>query len=1275
MKLFFLFLILYFPVFGQTYDYTHNVSNTGDPSIFTNEPSVAAYNNYVVVGCNYNNWGNINRVCSFYSNDKGNSWTQINIPKGFTGSSIDDSDPSVAFDGFGAVYFVYLSSTATHSGVFINKSTNFGQTWLTNSVEVRSAPGATSIDKPYLYVKKGSTLNETKIFVAFRYDNGTNKYIQIVNASAADLNNFSNPYSIRTVSSTSDIQSPIPYCSSSGDVYVTFIEKLSDTQFCIKVSRSSNGGLSFNSPINVSGSFEHIGYHDVEHNQFIYGTPAGKHFRVNSFPSITSINNIIYISWAKKVNGTDRIAISKSTDYGNNWQVLNVENIPPVTGQQFFPWITPTPDKKLCLAYYTCEEINLSSSSIYSLLYLFEENTFEEVDHFDFSQSFSNAGFVGDYINLVSTEDMIYSVFTSNTLVGTQYPTVIKCAAVPNKVNLNLTVYQGTNFSSSPVEININGNVTNIPAGGNPLNYSNSYTFKQIDFLVTGNISGWACRNWSYANTFGNHLIKSYPYTRESDPFQMQVIYEPTLPLTVTNNLEGGSSNDNYGLDWQQNPTPPENVQYGTVYNAFLYENNEDQYTIIAPILNTLGTDWTFYKWDNGSTNSMRSNIKIPDSIPGSGYFTANYKGHLRSNSTNAFSKNTQSKLLRDDNGIYHLFYISMDKLWYTYSLTSNFNGDWAQDDQIEYDYTVKSFSVDILNNDIEIVIEAYNPVNQYGIYERHLFGQPFSKLIDIPSSFFGNALPVIAYTPYEQFILYKKDFTSPLKYIRRYVTLNGWSNWETEASLPNSDSFSKYPSVAGVKVSGLNEIHIVFQSGDRSIKYLYSRLQGNNRTFSQYSDISTGSGYYYNQFPSISLAASLPVVSWTGSPQQGIQKEKKETGASNPRVKIISMASGFTWGSFFETGNNVNYTFNKSVTSTNAESVVCWSEDNGGASKLAKRIGTSYLPNNYCFGTNGIQIGVSNGTSLSNMKAALLNTTILPYVLDLSSMNFSIPIACSGGGGGVGKIAAGGEVTFGRSGVIIKKGVEFIYNIGDILVADSVISFIEHPDTLSYSSAEELNSAVKSSDFYLSPNTNLFFSNFYYVNNKDFADTSLTENDIVSFKAELVRSINEEVVGTFDNITYYKNNLDDYDNIDYEVDLTSIEAGDYYLRLVTAVQGSAGYNLSDIQNDVFNLEKKNYQKVDFKGSELPATYSLEQNYPNPFNPSTTINYQLPQNGFVTLKIYDILGKEVATLVNEQKNQGRYSVDFDASRLASGVYIYQLRANDYMSSKKMLLLK
>ena len=96
---------------------------------------------------------------------------------------------------------------------------------------------------------------------------------------------------------------------------------------------------------------------------------------------------------------------------------------------------------------------------------------------------------------------------------------------------------------------------------------------------------------------------------------------------------------------------------------------------------------------------------------------------------------------------------------------------------------------------------------------------------------------------------------------------------------------------------------------------------------------------------------------------------------------------------------------------------------------------------------------------------------------------------------------------------------------------------------------------------------------------------------------------------------------------------------------------------------------------VKIEHSPIPQTISLEQNYPNPFNPSTIISYSIPKPSLVTIKVYDVLGREVKTLVNEQKNPGNYKISFNAANLASGVYFYQLRSSDYTSIKKMILLK
>jgi N-acetylneuraminic acid mutarotase len=91
--------------------------------------------------------------------------------------------------------------------------------------------------------------------------------------------------------------------------------------------------------------------------------------------------------------------------------------------------------------------------------------------------------------------------------------------------------------------------------------------------------------------------------------------------------------------------------------------------------------------------------------------------------------------------------------------------------------------------------------------------------------------------------------------------------------------------------------------------------------------------------------------------------------------------------------------------------------------------------------------------------------------------------------------------------------------------------------------------------------------------------------------------------------------------------------------------------------------------------SEIPESYSLSQNYPNPFNPGTKINYSIPEVSFISLKVYDVLGNEIVTLVNEEKYAGNYSVDFKADALPSGTYFYKLTAGNFSETRKMILLR
>jgi hypothetical protein len=123
----------------------------------------------------------------------------------------------------------------------------------------------------------------------------------------------------------------------------------------------------------------------------------------------------------------------------------------------------------------------------------------------------------------------------------------------------------------------------------------------------------------------------------------------------------------------------------------------------------------------------------------------------------------------------------------------------------------------------------------------------------------------------------------------------------------------------------------------------------------------------------------------------------------------------------------------------------------------------------------------------------------------------------------------------------------------------------------------------------------------------------------------------------------------------------------------VVVVKVDDGHGRTDTQT--YSLHILNPVGIDSETNQVPQQYVLNQNYPNPFNPTTTIKYEVPERSFVTLKVYDVLGKEVAALVNEEKPIGNYVIEFDASNLPSDIYFYRLQTPNFTQTKKMILLK
>jgi hypothetical protein len=146
---------------------------------------------------------------------------------------------------------------------------------------------------------------------------------------------------------------------------------------------------------------------------------------------------------------------------------------------------------------------------------------------------------------------------------------------------------------------------------------------------------------------------------------------------------------------------------------------------------------------------------------------------------------------------------------------------------------------------------------------------------------------------------------------------------------------------------------------------------------------------------------------------------------------------------------------------------------------------------------------------------------------------------------------------------------------------------------------------------------------------------------------------------------------------IDVSTPSSPVEVGFFdtgFQAFGVAVSGSYAY-VADWADGMYIIQNDLLVGINEESSHLPENFLLAQNFPNPFNPTTTINYQIPEFSFVSLKVYDVLGSEIRTLVNEEKQSGIYNVEFDATKLTSGIYFYRLQAGDYVATKKMVLMK
>ncbi|MDR3611396.1 MAG: T9SS type A sorting domain-containing protein [Ignavibacteriaceae bacterium] len=309
-----------------------------------------------------------------------------------------------------------------------------------------------------------------------------------------------------------------------------------------------------------------------------------------------------------------------------------------------------------------------------------------------------------------------------------------------------------------------------------------------------------------------------------------------------------------------------------------------------------------------------------------------------------------------------------------------------------------------------------------------------------------------------------------------------------------------------------------------------------------------------------------------------------------------------------------------------------------------------------------GVNVQLSNGNSDYLMRAVSFNNSAAPYYFSNSGLyDLNKKFA--------------GHTNSGREGVVKKGDCQFYFAVGDVNSDGKNIKFVPIADSTRFNSLVDINSYLVTTPIQVTNKSALYYSVEYGISDSLAALNALKGDSFISFKVDILDAVTNESLGTSDFIRFDSSHASQYDNIAYQLNTETIGNRTIKLAMTIASNADIEYSLKNCYATEEVLHKKQNKQSMVKLLGAVNNYDLSQNYPNPFNPATTIRYQIPKDGIVTLKVYDILGREVANLVNEYKKQGRYSVNFDASKLASGVYIYQIKSNDFESSKKMMLLK
>ena len=644
----------------------------------------------------------------------------------------------------------------------------------------------------------------------------------------------------------------------------------------------------------------------------------------------------------------------------------------------------------------------------------------------------------------------------------------------------------------------------------------------------------------------------------------------------------------------------------------------------------------------------------------------AKLKGTQISNTLTAYANPNQRRFVRSSGGYLHMVYESMGKIWYERKFGESGTWEIMNGGKPLNDGLGKYPSIDYL--------PSYYGYDQVVIvYWEDSFTEPFGTKLIVKYFDFSYSVPVIlkgvVATANELtvdelsvpvvsisqggFILVAWNYGNIVYRLGRPGYTNNTINWDTPPTYINwGGGFGvnlRNPTIASPKGGTANSYWIAWDENNSKIKFMnlavnynsqsgYYITEGNGFTYGQ-------AGFSMNYQPSISVTPNNDYrISWFG--------ENYLDGIGQKQVVTYFNFQFYIFGT--------NVSSHSIRTTDDGKAIIAYGDQSGTRNKFRQ---VWYWGSEKNLGTTGKQTHLSNGSNTNFMYAMSFQNATLPYSFSMSASLGSlqkvteIPIAS------------------GRKGIVVGDSAEFYFTLGDVALNGNNIDFIQTGINPDFTNLDTLNYYLSTEKFNVTNSSHFNFSIEFGVTDSLKAVQSLAEDEYVKFKLQLINANTNQLMGEYTVVTFTKQNVIPYYGKSFSINTNGIGNKKVRVRIVVEENIGGSYAMANISAEENVLPKQNQNVISYSGSEVVSEYALEQNYPNPFNPTTTIKYQIPSSGNVTIKVYDILGNEVAKLVDGYMETGKYEVEFDASSLASGVYIYRLSVNDFVNVKKMVMLK